>query len=47
MILKNILFGNKNLSSTPNTNSTNDKINKKIIYKTPSNQIANKLFIVI
>ena len=45
MILKNILFGNKNLSSTPNTNSTNDKINKKIIYKTPSNQIANKLII--
>ena len=44
-ILKNILFGNKNLSSTPNTNSTNDKINKKIIYKTPSNQIANKLII--
>ncbi len=44
-ILKNILFGNKNLSSTPNTNSTNDKVNKKIIYKTPSNQIANKLII--
>ena len=30
-ILKNILFGNKNLSSTPNTNSTNDKINKNYI----------------
>ena len=45
MILKNILFGNKNLSSTPNTNSNNDKNNKKIIYKTPSSQITNKLII--
>jgi hypothetical protein len=44
-ILKNILFGNKNLSSTPNTNSNNDKNNKKIIYKTPSSQITNKLII--
>ncbi len=46
-ILKNIFFysGNKNISYTPNTNSTERNNKKKIINKTPSNQIQQKLII--
>ena len=45
-ILKNIFFytGNKNISYTPNTNST-ERNKKRIINKTPSNQVQQKLII--
>ena len=46
ILKKNIFFysGNKNISYTPNTNST-ERNKKKIINKTPSNQIQQKLII--